>query len=626
VCYSGITQHGKSVKTPVLKALKPLRDFAIFNPLLQFSLGCFLLLSLQFITQLRFIMRLRQKISFPVSYLIICCFLLQQFAAAQSAEALKLMSNKGYDYFREESEGTDSMRNKMVATAWLKKAKAECNWKEMADAYKSILYLSDKKDRLKYSDSLLATAKNSGDKTLIGKAYLTRGVLYYGKKNLNKALDNYILANEYLSQTKDFYAIYKLKYSIAHTKYYLGFYEEAISLFKECITYFENENDIAYLNSLHSIGLCYNKTGQYNTCSYYNLLGLQAGIELENFEMEPYFRHSEAINKYYKKEYQSSIAELKQILPSIIKKKDFANETVAYFYIGKSYLKLKQENKAMPYFYIVDKAFIKHSYIRPDLRENYEILIDHHTKKHNPKLQLTYINRLLSVDSILNQNYKYLSKKIFKEYDTKKLLLEKKQLEESLHSSNSVHYSLITALLFVTGLVCIRNYKNKKRYRERFEQLMSETTIAGDGKESNEADQHSSTSEDDTASEGLGLNAMLTEAILQNLEKFEKNKKYLEKDMNVIKVAGYLKTNSKYATKIILQYRNKKSIEYISDLKIDYVVMLLKTQNKYRYYTYKALAEEVGFGTAQHFAKAFNSKIGMPPSFFIEELKKSFPL
>jgi tetratricopeptide (TPR) repeat protein len=566
-------------------------------------------------------MRLRQKISFRVSYLFICCFLLQQFATAQSAGAVKLTSNNGYDYFRAESEGSDSVRNKIAATAWLKKAKAECNWKEMADAYKSILYLSDKKDRLKYSDSILATAKNSDDKTLVGKAYLTRGVLYYEQKNLNKALDNYILANEYLSQTKDYYSIYKLKYSIAHTKYYLGFYEEAISLFKECISYFENENDIAYLSSLHSIGLCYNKTGQYQTCSYYNLLGLQAGIELENFEMELYFRHSEGINKYYKKEYQSAIAELKQILPAIKKRKDFANETVAWFYIGKCYLKLKQESKALPYFYIVDKAFVTHRYTRPDLRENYEILIDFYTKKNNPKLQLTYINRLLSVDSTLNQNYKYLSKKIFKEYDTKKLLLEKKQLEDSMHSSNYVHYSLIAALLFITGLVCIRNYNNKKRYRKRFEHLMNDAAIIGDGKESG-ADKHS----DESSPEGLSINAMLIETILENLEKFEKSKKYLEKDMNVFKVAGYLKTNQKYATKIILQYRNKKSIVYISDLKIDHIVMLLRTQNKYRYYTYQALAEEAGFGTAQHFSKAFTNKIGMPPAFFIEELKKSFPL
>ena len=34
-----------------------------------------------------------------------------------------------------------------------------------------------------------------------------------------------------------------------------------ISLFKECIEYFKEENDRAYLNSIHGLGVCYNKIG-----------------------------------------------------------------------------------------------------------------------------------------------------------------------------------------------------------------------------------------------------------------------------------------------------------------------------------------------------------------------------
>src|SRR5574343_505455 len=74
----------------------------------------------------------------------------------------------------------------------------------------------------------------------------------------------------------------------------------------------------------------------------------------------------------------------------------------------------------------------------------------------------------------------------------------------------------------------------------------------------------------------LEINPQIIETVLKNLEKFEKTKKYLEKDMNLNKIAAYLKTNTKYASKIILKYRGKKTIDYINDLKIDHIIELLK--------------------------------------------------
>ena len=120
----------------------------------------------------------------------------------------------------------------------------------------------------------------------------------------------------------------------------------------------------------------------------------------------------------------------------------------------------------------------------------------------------------------------------------------------------------------------------------------------------------------------IDINPEIVVAVIKNLEKFEKNKKFLEKDMNLVKLASILKTNTKYASKIIYQYRGKRSIEYISDLKIDYVIELLKKEKKYRNYTNKALAEEIGFGSTQNFTKAFNNRTGISPTYFISELNK----
>ncbi|WP_395062200.1 AraC family transcriptional regulator [Flavobacterium sp.] len=599
---------------------------------------------------------MKQKKYLIAIFINLCIHVSGQYKSATTKDSLQ---QKEFSYLSKEISYNkkDTSKSKIYAESWLKKSRTEKNWKQMALAYREVLYFSNKKQQLKKTDSLIIIAKLSKDNAVIGKAYLTKGIIYYDRKELQKALDNYILADQYLSQTKDEYAIYKVKYSIAHSKYYLGFFDEAIALFKECIKYFEQENDRAYLNSIHSIGLCFNRIGKYDSCTYYNDLGLKLARELSNNEMNPYFIHSEGINLYFKKQYTVAISKLSEAIKAIDAKKDFANQTVAFFYIGKSYLALKQENKAISFFKKVDKAFVDQKYIRPDLRENYELLIKHYERTNKPNLQLEYINKLLKVDKLINENYKYLSQKIFKEYDTKKLLQTKANLEKSLNFNNKINYSLIALLLIaITVLTHIHN-RNKRKYRERFEELIkftSKNTALNDNKlnlqleenhnsklskeqnnnelkhvlgEENVNNTGDTLENDKVFSESdLELNPTLVASILQNLEKFEKNKKYLEKDMNLIKLAALLKTNTKYASKIVYKHRNKKIIEYISDLKIYYIVDLLKAEKKYRNYTNKALGEEAGFGSTQNFTKAFKNRTRISPTYFIRELNKKFPL
>ena len=54
----------------------------------------------------------------------------------------------------------------------------------------------------------------------------------------------------------------------------------------------------------------------------------------------------------------------------------------------------------------------------------------------------------------------------------------------------------------------------------------------------------------DTEKMELDINPELLKNILINLEKFEKNHKYLEKDMTMVKLAPALKTNPKYAAEL----------------------------------------------------------------------------
>ncbi|TRX30652.1 AraC family transcriptional regulator [Flavobacterium sp. ZT3R18] len=523
--------------------------------------------------------------------------------------------NKNYDYLFErikESEN-DRAKQSLYLRSFLFKAKSEKNSLEIVNGYKNYLHHSPENLKLVYADSMIYTAKKSRDNALIGSAYLSKGIEYYAQKKHNYALDNYLIANNYISKTNDKYLTYKVKYNIAHIKYYLGFYDEAISLFRECISYFIENNARGYLNSLHSLGLCYNRIGNYGLCTETNEKGIIEGRRLANDEVQEYFIHSEGVNQYFRGNYASAIKKITYSLPTILKNKDFANEAVGYFYIGKSYWDLKNPQMAVSYFKKVDAIFNDKEYIRPDLRNNYELLISFFKSKKNPDLQLYYIEKLLKADSIINNRYRYLSGRIHKEYDTKELLIQKKKIENLLDKRkyNDLIFTGVIVFLFLSVLFLIyRHVRNKRVYKQRFDELMKKSEASTKVESKNIANGIEDINQDTVA------------GVLKQLEKFEINKMFLEKDLTLAKLAVAFDSNTRYISKIISHYRDKKFVEYINDLKIDYIISLLKEDKRIRNYTNKALAEESGFSRTQRFATAFFARTGMPTSYFIEELLK----
>ncbi|MCV2484338.1 AraC family transcriptional regulator [Flavobacterium sp. SH_e] len=559
----------------------------------------------------------------PNSLLLLLMFFCAASAQKNPFKIPDSLKNKDFEYLDDRfyMHKKDSVRASLYAYAFLYKAKKEQNLKEILNGYQNLMLISPEKLRIAYTDSMVNTAKKAKDDALIGSAYLSKGTAYYGIKHQQQAMDNYLIANSYISKTKDQYLIHKVKYCIALTKFYIGFYDEAASLLKECSDYYRQTQAKPYLNSLHSLGLCYNKLGNYGKCTEINELGISECIRLKIEEMAAYFTHSEGINEYFKKNYGASIRNLESSLEAIKENNDFANEAIGYFYIGKSYWSLHQKEKAIIYFELVDKIFNKKNYLRPDLRQNFELMISYYKTKKDLNKQLYYINQLLKADTLLTETNKYIIAKIHKQYDTRELLLEKERIAEENQNMSAeliwekyydrIFAGIIIALFFILAAVTYRYYKTRKIYKKNYKLLMEEL----DTKKNRPKSKTEKAPIKNISSDTVAL-------LLKQLENFEKDKKFLEKDWNLTTLSAAFKTNPKYLASIIDHYRDKGINEYINGMRIDYITELLRNDSKFKLYKYEALAKEAGFSTTERFTKAFLTKTGIAPAYFIAAIKK----
>lgn len=489
------------------------------------------------------------------------------------------------------------------------RASQEADWETAAAAYRELLYLRPKRYRTAYADSLLQAAQHSGNPETLGTAYLTAGIVHYDLKEHEPALDAYLKAEKYLSAGSDAYSKYKLRYAIAQTKYYLGFYHEAVALLEPCLAYFEAASTRGYLNTLHSLGLCYAKLGRVGDSESLNRLGLEKSAASGIDAMVPYFKHSQGLNLYLRGRHPECIAALEAVLPELEERGDFANAAAAHSYLGRSHWALGNRDTALAYFEKVHAVFLSRGYSRPDFRAHYETVLAHRTASGSLEEQLEAVTRLQAVDAYLNRNYRHLSRRIAKEFDSRELTASRDALLRALERERLWHRAAIWAL--ASGVVALAYFWKRQAAanRRKFEALLDPPPPAPQ-----ELKPRVARSID-------GLPAHTVDEALRRLASFELSRQYLLQDLTLIHLASVMHTNPKYASRIILHHAGKRPSDYVADLKVDYLVERLRSERRFRNFTQDAMAAEAGFRNASALKEAFKRRHGTSPVLFVKELR-----
>lgn len=554
------------------------------------------------------------------AFLMYCCL----FASILFSQSVS--KDPTYEEFRKkywEYEEND-IRAFVYLDQYIDYAKSKKNYSELFQAYKdAILFSADQK--MKYADSAIAAAKKSGNKDLIGDAYLSKGAIYYfNHRKFQLALNEYLTAYEYLEDSKDKLPKYQNLYHIGVVKSYLGYYEEALGIFKECIAFFEinikgdlHENIIynntkGYLNSLHQAIICYQALGKKEDVKKLLTIAAASTPKNKDFILEKsYFEKSKGVSDFSDKKYPDAIRDFDLALPGLMKVNDFTWISYVYFYKGESYRKLGKQELAIGNYKKVDSIFNKHKFILPELRSNYEELITYYKKKGSAENELYYTNQLLKVDSVISSDFKYLSTRIYKDYDTKQLL----EVKENLEKTNSYGFVLLVisgVVIVFLGFMIFYRLRKQKQIQEKYNKLLvkiEEDKIAHPETEPLKFDQ----------TKNVKLDQNIVEKLLKDISNFEANEKFLEKGLTLKKLAEYFKTNTSYLSQVINEYKGSNFSVYINVLRINYATQKIYNDKEWRKYSIEHIASASGFSNRQSFSNIFLEINGIRPVDFIKK-------
>lgn len=534
--------------------------------------------------------------------------------------------NSGYDELRRKYENFEENDIKAFPyiRPYISKSKKEKNYEKLVQGYKDGIFFSSlDEEKLKYADSMVWAANLSRDKDLLIIAHIDKGVIYYyNYKKFQLALNEYLEAYEYSKNTKNEFLKHQNLYHIGVVKSYLGYYDEAADLFSVCLVFYREKlktdlhpNEIynykkGYLNSLHQLIICYRHLGKYNKMDAAIEKGLsEAGNDRDYAQEKGYFLLSKGISEYREKQYKTALSDLNSSLPAIRNSRDFARLSVNYFFIGKSYLAMKDAKKSVDYFRKIDSVFNKHQFILPELRENYEILINYSKKNKDQERQLYYTGQLLKADSIMSKDFSYLSPKIHKDYDTRTLLEEKNKLQKINYL---VIVIVILLIIWAIGLIMLFTKKQKKAKEIKQQYILLEEKFVNE----NTAEE---IPQNPIEEKRINLHESKVEELLRKLQAFENKKGFIQKGLTISKLASQLGTNSSYLSQVINEHKGGNFNKYLSQLRINYITTLLFEDKKYLKYNIETLARECGIASRQNFSDLFYEINGIRPTDFIKK-------
>jgi AraC-like DNA-binding protein len=548
-------------------------------------------------------------------FFIFCCM---KSLTAQQIDPLVTLSYAELKNQYKSLEYKNPKSAKIYAEALLLKAKKEGNKLEEHSAFllkaSSENYFGNMNSSLEYIDQTIAYATQEKNDSLLTKALSHKGKIYFTFGKYNDAITYYLKLDSLARKTKNIrYQIYS-NHSIGSIKNIMGDHKGATELFlknKEIITPIieEKKYHTLYLNTLIGLSSAYTYFDVDAAANYLPELK-KISVEKNDTDALSYYFSLQGIVDYKRKEYDNALLVLQQAdsLVSLLGTK--RNLYPVYRFRGKAYYEKQMFPEAIIAFEAIKSLQKEIEFDDFKYREVLSLLANSYEQIDSTKKALENY-RLAHNFSYTDTIQEVIRYTILKKYDKKTLeskisLLKTKsdQKERQNTSLLFVSIGLLIALIILFLVYKQQQRNNKKKFDELLQKLMIEST---------QTEITESTNKFQISDEKISK-------ILIGLEKFEKTKAFLKKNTSLVSVAKKLNTNTSYLSQIVNEQKGVTFKNYITELRINYVLHELKNDKVLRSYSIKAISKELGFKSEGAFSRAFKKQTGIYPSFFIKNL------
>ena len=413
-------------------------------------------------------------------------------------------------------------------------------------------------------------------------------------------LDNYPQKNEKHYVDKLF-----TNTSLALLKNNLGFQEEAITTLKEVInTYSSIDSIVKNPNDNNLIA---------NLASAYNVLG-ESYFALNSVNNNDKYLDSTLI--YYEK----AFLEAEKFIPKHKNSLSFFHLRIATVLIKRKQYKkalslvntFELVNKSQDYYFLKSLIFKNLKRSDSSLFYSYKFLNANKTSPSTEKNKIAIFNILAN---LYNENNKIDSAFKYSELALNKL----EKLNKSKTEANKTHFLYdFDQIKKLNNSILTNEIKNKNKLIILFLIFVFLFVVIGYyffNKEKKKTIVFNQPQKKD-----YSINLELEQTVLLELEKFEKSKIYLDSTFNINKLAKQLNTNTSYLSSIVNEKKGKTFKQYITELRMNYLITIIQKDSKYKKYTIQALGEEIGYTNASSFSRSFKNFKGLTPSDYLKSL------
>ncbi len=378
-------------------------------------------------------------------------------------------------------------------------------------------------------------------------------------------------------------------------------------------SYNNGKNHVNMLTILSEVYLFQKK---YDSVLYYADQGMQISKPIDyHFGTIDFYTKKGAVF-FYRDDLTKAFTNLR-LAEEIMKKNNFKEKKARLnlnYFLASCHYKQKEYDTAISYLNKILSSIDQRDYRNIRVLETYRLLADCYSDQGNQKETAYWLQKHTQLqDQFLNEKDQTINK-IYQQ-DTQELgdtikQLEHQQEKEARFKKYSIVFSF--GLLLVLISIVIIHFRKQKQNKIKFDNLIEKISRLEHKKEETPKEN----------SKEVIIDDQKIDKVLKGLKRLEDQAYFLNVDCNLRGMAKKVKTNTTYLSKIIKMHKEKSFNDYINDLRIDYVLKRLKDDKKFRSFSIKSIAAEIGYKSDNSFTKHFKAKTGLNPSYYIKKIEK----